>query len=173
MEQQRNKTLDIAKAICISLMVIGHSGCPEYLDRFIYLFHMPCFFFISGWLLKDNYVTDIRKGLIKKIKGSYVPFVKWSLIFLLLHNVFSRLYIYNSSYNASDFIAKIIRILTMTGGEELLGGFWFLISLCWASIFTLLYLHLLYKKNKVTNIYILGGGKYSCYNCIACKPIAV
>lgn len=157
MEQQRDCTLDIAKAICICLMVIGHSGCPEYLHRFIYMFHMPCFFFISGWLLKDKYITDLKKGLFNKIKGSYYPFVKWSLIFLLFHNVFVWLSIYEEDYTLSEFGIKFIRILTMTGGEQLLGGFWFLISLCWASIFSLLFLYGLQKNNRLTYICISGG----------------
>lgn len=64
MEQNRNCALDIAKAICIILMVIGHSGCPDYLGRFIYMFHMPCFFFISGYLLNDKYLTNLKTGLL-------------------------------------------------------------------------------------------------------------
>ena len=86
MGHKRDLTLDLAKAICIILMVIGHSGCPDYLHRFIYMFHMPCFFFISGYLLNDKYLTNLKTGLWRKIKGSYYPFVKWSVIFLLLHN---------------------------------------------------------------------------------------
>ena len=92
---QRDKTLDIAKGICIILMVIGHSGCPTYLHDFIYMFHMPCFFFISGWLLNDRYITDLKTGLIQKAKGSYYPFVKWTLIFLLFHNVLEQLFMAN------------------------------------------------------------------------------
>ena len=63
MGQKRDLTLDLAKAICIILMVIGHSGCPDYLHRFIYMFHMPCFFFISGYLLNDKYLTNLKTGL--------------------------------------------------------------------------------------------------------------
>lgn len=46
----------------------------------------------------------------------------------------------------------------MTGGEQLLGGYWFLISLTWASIGTILILSFLKRRNKLTNIYIMGGG---------------
>ncbi len=49
MRNNRDKSLDIAKAICIILMVVGHSGCPTYLHDFVYMFHMPCFFF-HKWL---------------------------------------------------------------------------------------------------------------------------
>lgn len=156
-EQMRNSTIDIVKAICICLMVIGHSGCPEYLNRFIYMFHMPCFFFISGWLLKDKYITDLKKGVLNKIKGSYYPFVKWSLIFLVFHNLLTSLHIYENSYSWHDFLVKTVRILTMTGSEQLLGGYWVLISLCWASLFTLLYLHIFNRKWKIAPIGIFIG----------------
>ena len=150
MGQKRDLTLDLAKAICIILMVIGHSGCPDYLHRFIYMFHMPCFFFISGYLLNDKYLTNLKTGLWRKIKGSYYPFVKWSVIFLLLHNVFAYLHIYDTSYSLKEISIKFVRILTMTGSEQLLGGFWFLISLCWASIATILFFHFTRKSSKST-----------------------
>ena len=64
MGQKRDLTLDLAKAICIILMVIGHSGCPDYLHRFIYMFHMPCFFFISGYLLNDNTSGHFKLNIV-------------------------------------------------------------------------------------------------------------
>ena len=154
---QRDKTLDIAKGICIILMVIGHSGCPTYLNYFIYMFHMPCFFFISGWLLNDRYITDLKTGLIQKAKGSYYPFVKWTLIFLLFHNVFASMHIYENSYSWQTSMERIVRAFTMTGSEQLLGGFWFLISLFWASIISLLFLSTLSKHKIVTENKIRGG----------------
>ncbi|WP_423774687.1 acyltransferase family protein [Bacteroides heparinolyticus] len=156
--QQRDKTLDIAKGICIILMVIGHSGCPEYLFNFIYLFHMPCFFFISGWLLKDQYIDDLRTGLIKKAKAAYIPYVKWSLIFIFLHNVFAWIYINESSYSLLMFWKRVAHAVTMTDSEQLLGGYWFLISLFWASVITILYLHITKKNKKLTTINIFRGG---------------
>lgn len=44
----RLKEIDVAKGICILLMVIGHSGLTGTLNDMIYAFHMPFFFFISG-----------------------------------------------------------------------------------------------------------------------------
>lgn len=165
MEKVRDLTLDIVKAICIMLMVVGHSGCPTYLHDFLYLFHMPCFFFISGWLLSDKYIDDLKTGLLKKVKGSYVPFVKWTLIFLLFHNVFASVHIYADSYSWQTFIERVVRTFTMTGGESLLGGFWFLISLFWASVWSVLFLHFLYRNRILTFVNIWGGGgNYSPHN---------
>lgn len=164
MKNNRDKSLDIAKAICIILMVIGHSDCPKYLHDFIYMFHMPCFFFISGWLLNDKYVKDVKTGLIQKAKGSYYPFVKWTLIFLLFHNVFASMHIYENSYSWQTFIERIVRAFMMTGSESLLGGFWFLISLFWASIISLLFFYMLSKNSILTENNISGGGDFNSYN---------
>lgn len=164
MRNNRDKSLDIAKAICIILMVVGHSGCPTYLNDFVYMFHMPCFFFVSGWLLNDKYITDLKTGLIQKAKGSYYPFVKWTLIFLLFHNVFVSMHIYENSYSWQTFIERIVRAFTMTGSESLLGGFWFLISLFWASIISLLFLNMLSRKNLLTENTVAGGGNFNSRN---------
>ena len=85
------------------------------------------------------------------MRSSYYPFVKWSLIFLLFHNIFTSWHIYETNYSLREFCIKTIRILTMTGGEQLLGGYWFLISLCWASLFSLLLFAIL-SKYKILNI---------------------
>ena len=145
-------------------MVIGHSGCPTYLHDFIYMFHMPCFFFISGWLLNDRYITNLKTGLIQKAKRSYYPFVKWTLRFLLFHNVFASMHIYENSYSWQTFMERIVRAFMMTGSEQLLGGFWFLVSLFWASIISLLFLSTLSKHGIVTENKIRGGGNFNSYN---------
>lgn len=157
MRNNRDISLDIAKAICIILMVVGHSGCPTYLHDFVYMFHMPCFFFVSGWLLNDKYIADLKTGLLQKAKGSYYPFVKWTLIFLLFHNVFALMHIYENSYSWQTFMERIVRAFTMTGSESLLGGFWFLISLFWASIISLLFLNILSRRCLLAENNISGG----------------
>lgn len=90
--------ISVTKALCIILMVVGHSGCPTFLGEYIYQFHMPCFFFVSGFLLKEKYLSTMMTFFKRRIKGLWWPFVKWSVVFMLLHNVLTSLHIYNSSY---------------------------------------------------------------------------
>ncbi len=155
-----NNYITIAKAIGIILMVIGHSGCPQALSKMIYLFHMPLFFFCSGIFfceLNDNIQT--KTFLKKRIKGLYVPFVKWSLFFLLLHNLFMFIGIYNPYYGyeggstyyiASDFVYKLFAIMfTMYGYEELLEGFWFIRALFVASLLIVVFSLILKKCSRL------------------------
>ena len=86
---------------------------------------MPCFFFISGWLLNERYIDNPKIGIVKKAKGIYVPYVKWTLFFILLHNVFTRMHIYDSSYSLLIFWKRIIHAITMTDSEHMEGDNYF------------------------------------------------
>lgn len=144
----RDEKITIAKAIAIILMVICHAGLPNVGGRFVAMFHMPLFFFVSGYCFKDKYLTDMNRFSINKVKGLYVPFVKWSLLFLVLHNVLFYLNIYNGQYGLNgsvsqlytmiDFAKKLVRIVvTMEETEQLLGGYWFLKQLLLGSFLAL------------------------------------
>lgn len=147
MTVQKNNFISIAKGIGIVLMVIGHCGAPGLLVKYIYQFHMPLFFFCSGYFLSN---IENKKTLYsfywKRIKGIYFKFLIWSLLFLSLHNVFYHLNIYNNlisfqgmpsySYSTADFIKKACKIaFTMNEHEQLLRSFWFLKQLLLSTIF--------------------------------------
>lgn len=76
----RDEKITIAKAIAIILMVVAHAGIPHVGGAFISMFHMPLFFFVSGYCFKDKYLANPKRFAVNKVKGLYVPFVKWSLI---------------------------------------------------------------------------------------------
>lgn len=133
----RDTTWDAVKGGGILLMVIGHSGCPEYMHDFIYLFHMGLFFFVSGRFLKINRGGVFLAFVKKKLRGLYFPFVKWSLVYIVLHNVFFKLGWYDSSYTYSEIIFKILKAFTFKDvSEQLIGPMWFLKSLFFGSVIT-------------------------------------
>lgn len=75
------------KAIGILLMVLGHAianvaGC-QFLYDCIYLFHMPLFFFCSGYFFKEAYIERPHEFVKKKIKGLWLPYVINGVCFLL------------------------------------------------------------------------------------------
>lgn len=99
----RNLSIDIAKGIAIILMVIGHCYHEDNLIlKFIYAFHMPFFFIVSGFL----YSGKDKINLPKQTRSLLMPY----LIFDGLFAVF--LYV---SSGFQDLLSKAISILSLTG----------------------------------------------------------
>jgi fucose 4-O-acetylase-like acetyltransferase len=163
----KDNYLTTFKAMGIILMVVGHSGCPEYLHQLIYYFHMPLFFFVSGYFFHLN--GDTKSFVVKRIKGLYLPYVKWGIAFLLLHNILFEIGIYNGQYgyngnvfHAYDFHEYIVRfcfvVFTMDKHEPMLGGFWFLKTLFLASIMVRILVKLvsyLFENKKIVITFLL------------------
>lgn len=87
----RNETIDLAKAICIIFVVIGHyipNNSPQWyltLNEIIYSFHMPLFLFASGYI----YISTLKQCsygafIVKKIKRLMVPYLSTSVIVIAL-----------------------------------------------------------------------------------------
>jgi fucose 4-O-acetylase-like acetyltransferase len=71
--------IDVLKGIGIITVVIGHLW-PSNQTGFIYLFHMPLFFFIAGFLFRPT--SNYKGYLIKKSIHLLLPYV--SFLFLLI-----------------------------------------------------------------------------------------
>lgn len=90
--------------------------------------------------------------LWRKVKRIYFPYVKWALFFLFIHNFLFAVNIYNSKYVSSiyscrDFLMTALYIVfKMQGEEAMLGGFWFLKCLFFASL--TLFLSLKWIRNR-------------------------
>lgn len=138
MEQQRDNTVTLVKAIGIILMVVGHVVASDLVVRkAIFTFHMPLFFIMSGYCFNEKYMTDAKQFMLRKIKGIYVPFVLFSLPFLAMHNVLCHWNVYYPDflYGWKEFAWHTSRIVTrMSHNEGLLGTFWFLKELFWGNV---------------------------------------
>ncbi|KAF3996309.1 acyltransferase family protein [Glaciimonas immobilis] len=81
--------IDNAKAIGIALIVLGHSkGLPDFVSHLIFGFHVPLFFFISGFLIKSNKletsIVDNSKKALQNVALPYVLFFIFAYIYWLL-----------------------------------------------------------------------------------------
>lgn len=136
---KREIGLDLVKGLCIILMVVGHSAPPPLLHDIIYMFHMPCFFMVSGYLIKPSYVQNIPLFIKKRLKSLWWPYFIWTVAFIVLHNIFYQFSFYPDAYSIKDVAIYTGRAFVMTKTEQLLGGFWFLRSLLFASIISVLW----------------------------------
>lgn len=126
---QRDYIWDCVKGIAIILMVVGHSGCPMPVYNFIYLFHMGLFFFISGRFLKIGGREAFIPFIKNRIKGLYLPYVLFGLVFLTLHNLFFSIGWYDTWNTWSSTLYWGVRTIGFIHVEPLLIPFWFLHTL--------------------------------------------
>lgn len=72
--------VDYYKAIGISLIVFGHAILNNKdVANFLYLFHVPLFFFISGYLEKND-CTQSLEYLKKMFFSLIIPYFIWNMI---------------------------------------------------------------------------------------------
>lgn len=131
-KKTRLQYLDIAKGFGIILVVLGHSGISETAVKYIYSFHMPLFFIISGYLYKSE--DSIGNFIKKKIKALYLPYVLVNLCGTVVYYLtFRDVLFYNGFAPFGISVAKVF--LTLECNPLLFDPTWFLASLFQISIF--------------------------------------
>ncbi|MBO3116762.1 acyltransferase family protein [Winogradskyella sp. DF17] len=108
------------KGIGILCVVLGHIFIGET-SRTIYIFHMPLFFFISGFLFKPTHKS--KKYFTRKAVSFLVPYIAFLIPLYFVFTDFSN---FELKDLASNFIPLIV------GGRMLqgpFGVFWFITCL--------------------------------------------
>lgn len=165
----RFNNVSVAKGVGIIMVVFAHSfATPNLMTNFVCLFHMPLFYFLSGYCFKNKYLNDKFRFVKNGIKSLYFPFLAANIIFILLHNFLFKLNIYSEEfgflghgtpiYEPKDYSKAIYYAFRFMGSEPLLGGLWFLASLFFAR---LIFLCVRYCQSKMTSFRyggcIMGG----------------
>lgn len=158
--KNRIEFFDVAKGIGIILVVIGHSSIINrlpILGILINAFHMPLFFFISGYFFKPNpnYRLIINKYLHRYIIPYFFTICSVLIIIAIRYPFYNSISLQNWIV-ASVFGNGYTTNLGANGVEFLLvgvGGVWFLLALP-ISLLLLNYL-LNYFKNKQVFISVI------------------
>ena len=154
--------IDYMKGIAIILVFIGHAATPSFLPRpdvyefivqFIYMFHMPVFFFISGFLslklldmnLKTQYLPFIRKKLYRL----GLPFLTISIITNALIIILKQ--VTNSPVGIKGLL-DMIKVIFLYPENGIMGALWFLYTLLFINILAPLILKLPIKFTLVIAI---------------------
>ena len=128
--------LDALKGVAMIFVVAGHSGLPSQISEIIYYFHMPLFFFISGYLEKDKKKT-FKDTMLKRAGRLIYPYFLWGVLIV----VYNTIYYYRSTDNFGVGIAK--RVIALLYGNYIfennyayIGTLWFLVaSFCVSALF--------------------------------------
>lgn len=123
----RHAWIDWAKVIAIYLVILGHfihknNFENEFVVNWIYSFHMPFFFFISGYLfrIKETCFFDFVKRIFRSL---ILPYIGLNLI--------SNLFLVPSWYlSGSGWTEQLFFFLTADAKGQS-GSTWFLMALSW------------------------------------------
>ncbi len=167
----RNTLFTILKAIAILCVVLSHAGVRGWLFNFLFTFHVPVFFLCAGYFFHTKYLSDERTFLVHRVKGLYFPFLRWSIFFLVIHNLLFALGILSEKYgNAGggvlhpyswhDFGQHLWNIVfNMSGYNEFLcGTFWFFRALFLASIGFLILFKIFRRSSRIQTDVQAGWG---------------
>lgn len=137
--KQRIQWLDIVKGFLILTVMLGHiSQTPEWLRIWIYSFHMPLFFFLSGITFSiEKY--DFKTFIKRKVRTLIVPGVVFELIQIIINIAIGKL-----KLTGKNIILGIF--LQMRGqGTDIA---WFLVALFVSEVILYLIIKLLKDKTK-------------------------
>jgi len=122
----RDPAVDTAKGILIILVVLGHSGYTP-LARYIFWFHMPAFFLISGYLFDPaNSAGSLVSYVRRKVRSYGLLYASYFVLFTLL----SFAWIDRGEFSLFKTLLKFAVGGRYVGRE--LGVFWFISCLCFS-----------------------------------------
>lgn len=88
MLKKRYNWLDVAKGIVMIAIVLGHTLRTGVVRDFVYAFHVPCFFFLSGITAKEKFSS---KQLISDAKRLLIPYFAFGLISIVVYALFGSI----------------------------------------------------------------------------------
>ena len=83
--EKRNSSLDIMRAILITIMILGHRTIDGGLSKFIYSFHMMAFVIISGYFFKERPEEAMGIKSKKLMKGLY-PYSVFGILYMIIND---------------------------------------------------------------------------------------
>ena len=142
---QRIEFIDLAKGICIILVILGHL-VPAFNENFtfVFCFRIPLYFCLSGLFFKDY--GGFKQLFAKKTNKILIPFIAWYFISYLIYYAGHGIY----GLKSGDALYSITDILTSNSIFNI--PIWFLLCLFWSNL--IFYIIKLFSHN----IFFIGTG---------------
>jgi acyltransferase len=126
--------IDALKGFGIALVVFAHYRLPEALDTYIFSFHMPLFFFISGFLFNFVKYTGSAGNFVKgRFRSLIIPYFGFAVLTCLFYFLLDELYspgVASIKFFKDDILYMTYSILyALTSMISFNGPLWFLTCL--------------------------------------------
>lgn len=138
----RIEFVDLAKGICIILVIAHHLVEMSPIYKFASCFHVPVFFCLSGLFFKPS--GNVSEFFHKKLNMILIPFVGWYLIGFVINRVGHMMY-----DDLAERVMHIEDVFTHTYFFDI--PLWFLLTLFWMNVL----MTLIYRAT--SNRYVITG----------------
>lgn len=186
--------LDVTKCIGIFLIVLSHFPTSEYVENFLWTFHVPLFFFISGYLFKETTTKEFLEKLTFRLIRPYIYIYLLTVFLTVLlksdfdikHIVSMILGLFWGTHSYPYFINSALWFLPGLITVQLL--YFFLVRKTILFYFALLCVSVLLYLNAYLNLffsvdlallglnYFIAGviiKKYNCIEAVKTRPLVV
>ncbi|MCQ2113703.1 MAG: acyltransferase family protein [Bacteroidaceae bacterium] len=155
-QRQYDPIVSIVKGFAILSVVFGHAFFGSIGEHIVNQYHLACFYFISGYCLKDVYISNLKVLFVRRFRSIYLPFLMIGLLFIFLHNIFCNIGIENDIWCCKDYL-NALRMLffSMAPPELLLSPMWFCPALFVVSCLATMCLRVTNGLNEYLRILIL------------------
>jgi fucose 4-O-acetylase-like acetyltransferase len=129
-DRERVVWIDVARGIGIVIVVAGHVFTAADVHRVIFLFHMPFFFFLSGWVFRPT--QDLAGFARKRLMALALPYAAFLVSVALIDTLLS---LFDHVVTVRLWSKGSLRLLlggSMLHGAE--GVFWFVPCLLFVSL---------------------------------------
>lgn len=126
--------VDALKGFGIMLVVFAHYKLPVALDTYIFSFHMPLFFFISGFLFNFVKYTESATNFVKgRFRSLIIPYFAFAvltcLFYFLLDEIYSPGVVTLKFFESNIFYIVYSILYSQTTMISYNGPLWFLTCL--------------------------------------------
>lgn len=135
---KRNVAIDVARGLALFFVVLGHLVTVKSKTfTWIFSFHMPLFFFLSGMCFNIDKYSNFFEFLKEKVKKRIVPYFGFVLVGIVICLLIP-------AWRAGLFSINVLKEIFYNAQPEKLhiGQIWFLVALFFAEI-------ILYAINKM------------------------
>lgn len=145
MQKKRVFWIDYCKVFAIFCVILGHMSINSYALNYIFSFHMPLFFFISGYLY--HYKGDFLPFFEKNVSTILLPYYYLNILVLAISFPLLR---WTASFSIED-LRRVVNYIILGNSRHLGGGTWFLLAM----FFTRLVCYFILMMNRKRQIVCL------------------
>lgn len=149
LQKERKEYIDAARGVGIVLLVLGHIVTGNsYLFNWIFSFHMPLFFFLSGMCVKQSDRANVGLYIKKKLGTRMLPYFVITGAGFVICMLIPE---YREPVLEDGVRVQLQHIfLRMSPINLYIGQVWFLASLFWAEV----YFYVWYRGVGSRNIFV-------------------